>query len=455
MLDVTEHHIASLAYLPWTAASLTNLKMASRLSSPLSENQPTIDEENPETWIATRLDELIDRGDIDEAFSCIKDNLLGEGEERLHLLKEYLSQWSRIEYGEPFLHILLKERDAMSKCHVDAFQAILESNKEAILSMDDNDEPLLKKAIVEAKYREKTRIMIEFMRDKDIRLEGEMGRKCLAAAFGKTKLPAAQLEAEYVAMLVELASPDLLKPESKGQAEFVPLHRIVDFEFCYRDPEWQLKLLNLLLDRCEESVLARVPRGTAYLSKIRTTGQHHMTEDDCDIYQWHFLTKKAYGTGSPTVARGGRYNLRPASKSGPSRKDSVSVFPERQEEKGTPKSMKPASVNKPSPLAKGGKSPVDTKKSGASAQDKPDTGGKPTNPLSDGVTETMNEAQRRQERAEQSSRKIASELGLRFLRQTVGSDYDELKARQFFKVDGPGKNQSTWPTARSNHNYPL
>lgn len=375
-----------------------------------------------------------------EAFTIIKEQLvLGS---RAHLLKECLKQWDKVSEWDTFLGRLFNEIGALIKCDQIAFETILAHDPSAIIEGDDSP---LKRAIKDAKLHEKAKLMIDFMTNKGLKLDEEDnprgqptgGRECLAAAFEKPKMNQQALDTKYIMKLIKLGPPSMLKRED----EVIPLHRLVDFEWCYRDPGGQLELVKFLLDRCEKSIFVKVPRNTKYTSFSGGKQQQKKTTEALSVYQWHFHTRREYGKGDTTRVSGqrpiqGSVTLRP----GPIRRSSH-IMTRGQEKDPADVARQPLGNTKGIKLGAG-----NTEKARAGAQD---TVGSSkitsTQSRSDdfvlvppidadlGYGSKSKSVDDRQQLASQASEKIAEELGLRFLRRTVGEDADETEARMFFE----------------------
>lgn len=375
-----------------------------------------------------------------DAFTLIKEQLfLGS---RAHLLKDCLQQWDdNISDSDTFLGRLFNEIGALAKCDHVAFETILAHDPSAII---EGDQSPLRKAIKDAKLHEKAKLMIDFMTDRGLQLDEEYnprgqptgGRECLAAAFEKPKMNQQALDTKYIMKLIKLGSPSMLKRED----EVIPLHRLVEFEWCHRDPGGQLELVKFLLDRCEESIFVKVPRGTKYSSFSGGKQQQKKTTEALDVYQWHFHTRREYGKGDTARTNG----QRPIQGSGPLRPGPIrrsSQIMARDQEKD------------PADVARQQSSKADGIKLGAGNPKKTRTGAQDTLSSSKITTSRWSDdfvlvppiaadarygsksssVEDRQHLASQASEKIAEELGLRFLRRTVGRDADETEARRFFQ----------------------
>lgn len=386
-----------------------------------------------------------DEESCQEALTLIREQLfLGS---RAHLLKDCLKQWdNNIAHWDTLLSRLSDTGD-LAKCDPVAFETILAHDPSAIIEGED---PPLKRAIMDARLHEKAKLMIDFMTDRGLRLDEEYnsrgertgGRECLAAAFDKPKRNKRKqqtLETKYIMKLVKLGSPSMLKKED----EVIPLHRLVEFERCHRDPGGQLELVKFLLDRCEESIFMKVPRGTRYTSFSGGKEQQKTTKEALDVYQWHSHTRREYGKGD-TAGTGGQrpiqgpVTLRP----GPIRRSSQ-IMTSGQEKDPVDVSRQQFSKAEGIKLGAGnpkkaragaqetlGSSKITTSRSQARPDDfvlVPPIG------ADAGYGSKSSSVEDRQHLASQASEKIAEELGLRFLRRTIGRDADETEARRFFE----------------------
>lgn len=139
--------------------------------------------------ILVQLDNHVESGSTDDAFTVIKSYL--DGEPTSALLNKCLDSWERVSSDESFLNRLFGESGALAKCSRTAFETLSSCEPDSILEGDD---PPLRKAIRDSKFHEKAKIMIDFMHQKGITLDGEGdasptpigGRQCLAAAFDKS-----------------------------------------------------------------------------------------------------------------------------------------------------------------------------------------------------------------------------------------------------------------------------
>lgn len=376
-----------------------------------------------------------------EAFTLIKEQLfLGS---RAHLLKECLKQWdNKTSDWDTFLGRLFSEIGALAKCDQVAFETILDHDPSAIIEGED---PPLRKAIKDAKLHEKARLMIDFMTDRGLQLDEEYnprgqptgGRECLAAAFEKPKMNQQALDTKYIMKLVKLGSPSMLKRED----EVIPLHRLVEFERCYRDPGGQFELVKFLLDRCEESIFVKVPRGTKYTSFPGGKQQQKKTAEALDVYQWHFHTRREYGKGDTARASGQRpipgfAPLRP----GPIRRSSQ-IMTRGQEKDPADVARQQSSkaegiklgAGNPKKARTGAQDALGSSKITSSQSRSDDFVLVPPIDADAGYGSKSSSVEDRQHLASQASERIAEELGLRFLRRTVGRDADETQARRFFE----------------------
>lgn len=376
-----------------------------------------------------------------EAFTLIKEQLvLGS---RAHLLKECLKQWdNKISEWDTFLGRLFNEIGALAKCDQVAFETILAHDPSAIIEGDD---PPLRRAIKDAKLHEKAKLMIDFMTDIGLQLDEEYnqrgqptgGRECLAAAFEKPKMSQQALDTKYIMKLIKLGSPSMLKRED----EVIPLHRLVEFERCYRDPGGQLELVKFLLDRCEESIFVKVPRGTKYTSFPDGKQQQKKTTEALDVYQWHFHTRREYGKGDTARASGqrpiqGYVPLRP----GPIRRSSQIMTKVKdpadvvRQPVGKAKGIKLGAGNTEKATGRAGaQNTLGSSKITSTQSRSDDFVLVPPIDADAGYGSKSKSVDDRQQLASQASEKIAEELGLRFLRRTVGRDADETEARRFFE----------------------
>lgn len=433
----------------------------------LSTGEPSIDHDTHSNYSSYRevealrkLDEYIQAESPEDAFALIKDILFHPS--KTEVLRQYLLRWDTISEGDTFLSRLFGERGALAKCEKEAFETILSHDSSAIL---EGEEPPLKKAIKDSKLHGKAKLIIEFMELHEMKLDDEYdmvrqtegrGLQCLAAAFEKSTRNQPPLDTGYIIRLVKLGSADMLN--RSDEAGMIPLHRLLDFERCHTGPSGQLELVNFLLDRCEKSIFTEVPQNTKYKSYVGGSLQIKKTTEPLSVYRWHRHTKTEYGAGDITKG---------------SKKQSLRNFPHMGSSKqkissssvtGNPE-VKRSFTSEANPANAGRQrnAKVESSKPGLSLPMKLQTGPHDTILSSSAVNTTKaypgsaeinmltpmigkdaeddmkSKAEERHQNALQASEKISKELGLRFLRQTVGTDIDENKARKFFGVIGTEK----------------
>ncbi|RYP50663.1 hypothetical protein DL768_003882 [Monosporascus sp. mg162] len=99
--------------------------------------------------------------------------------------------------------------------------------------------------------------------DADLKAD-EPGTKCIQAAFDfsfarkESPLP---IPVTLLEQLVSLATSGMLA-ERRPETRLTPLHQTVDYQLSLYDPKGQLSLAKLLLDKCEETILVGVQKGT-------------------------------------------------------------------------------------------------------------------------------------------------------------------------------------------------
>lgn len=404
--------------------------------------------------ILVRLDEFVDCSSPDEAFTVIKDYL--DGEPRRTCLEQYLERWDRISSDESFLNRFFGESVAVVNCSPTSFETLLFCEKNNIL--EDDDSPL-RKAIRDSKFHEKAKIMIDFMHQNDIKFDDDNdanpprteGRQCLTAAFDKSAKSKRALDKNYIIKLVKLGPAEMLNiPDEAGM---LLLHRLVEFDNCYRDPEGQLELVKFLLDRCEESILKPVPSGAKYTIYPGGTAKHTKTTKSMHVYQWHLQTKREYGSGIVATgtnqrqlrSRANRSHLSQSATGSQKGKDAVNGTGKGLDSAGRLQDTKGRGIK---PV--GG---VDhSKKPSAGAPDislsirgklgKSESGSVSVRPLTPPGEDARDQAKKKAEEGQrlalQASAKVLDELGRRYLKLTVGKDQDETDARKFFEGNDVG-----------------
>lgn len=446
------HYLSTLLWRVTKPVSQSTAQMEPCTDSAISSDP----ELSPNEYeILVQLDQYVNDGSLDDAFTVIREYL--DGEPRWACLDQFLDIWDRGSPDESFLSRLFGESGALAKCSRRAFEILLSCDPDTILEGDD---PPLRKAIRDSRFHEKARIMIDFMHQEGLKLDEEGdalqlprgGRQCLAAAFDKPAKNKPGLDKDYIIKLVKLGSAKMLNtPDEVGM---LPLHRLVEFDNCHRDPSGQLELIKFLLDRCEESVLKPVPLGAKYTSFTNGTAQHKRTPKELYVYQWHLYTKSEYGSRNAPMVNNQRqlrkrapYPLKGSlsrnaaggqkGKDGANNKGSENAGRLQNTKEGDIKpaggvghSKKTSSGAPDISLGIGGK--IGKSEAGLASV-------RTLTPLGeDARDEAKIDMEDEQRLALQASAKILDELGRRFLRLTVGKDKDETDAREFFEGNGIG-----------------
>ncbi|KAK6227481.1 hypothetical protein QIS74_01036 [Colletotrichum tabaci] len=249
------------------------------------------------------------RSEIDEIKQLERKGLASEKKQCIEKLIAFVEDNNEGLFrddGHTVLHRFLYDGSMAENCPPEVFRAILSYRPECILMYDDKEVPLVE--FIRRRSETMTRAIIEFMASdvKSFSLAKlceevedlfpddygmkERGREVVQAAFDfYDKGQLLPLDIELLEMLVRLATPDMLR---KGLgSELSPLEQALRYDVSVKQPGRQLALVRLILDKCEESINDVVNER----AKLKVgPGKTEVSPCKRSVYQWHVATRESW-----------------------------------------------------------------------------------------------------------------------------------------------------------------
>ncbi|KAK1638700.1 hypothetical protein BDP81DRAFT_422513 [Colletotrichum phormii] len=232
-------------------------------------------------------------------------------QERVHDLVRFVEDHANeINEDGTVLHQFLRDAKRADNCPAEVLNAILRKFPEAILMNLSGAIPLLE--FIRRRSRKMVRVVIEFMAQdmKNHNLASlamatfglaetcfedneqnpdtmEAGREIIRAAFNFSEKPNELLpvDIDLLEILVNLAAPEML---SKSIDELSPLEQVLRFDLCISDPERQLALVMLILDKCPDSICDLV---TKEVRLQPWKANSSLRQPEYSVYRWHIATR--------------------------------------------------------------------------------------------------------------------------------------------------------------------
>ncbi|OHF01238.1 hypothetical protein CORC01_03553 [Colletotrichum orchidophilum] len=216
-----------------------------------------------------------------------------------------------IDEDGTILHQFLRDINRADNCPVEVLNTILKIAPQAILMDFGGNIPLLE--FIRRRSRRMIRIVIEFMaRDmKNRNLASlaeetlgfvetwfedneqnpdtmEPGRAIIRAAFNFNERPNELLpvDIDLLEILVNLTAPEMLCKTGNGLS---PLEQALRFDLCISNPERQLALVMLILDKCPKSIHDFV---TKEVRLQPWKADSSTPQPEYSVYRWHVATKE-------------------------------------------------------------------------------------------------------------------------------------------------------------------
>ncbi|KAK1456263.1 hypothetical protein CMEL01_16531 [Colletotrichum melonis] len=234
--------------------------------------------------------------------------------ERVHELICFVEDHAdEINEDGTILHQFLRDARRADNCPPEVLNTVLGKLPEAILMNFSGAVPLLE--FIRRRSKKMVRVVIEFMAQ-DMKKRNlaslatltfgfaetwfeeneqnpdtiEAGREIIQAAFNFNDKPNELLPVniDLLEILVNLAAPEML---FKSNNELSPLEQVLRFDLCLSDPDRQLALVRLILDKCPNSIHDLVTKEVR-LQPWKANNSLHQPE--YSVYRWHIATRESW-----------------------------------------------------------------------------------------------------------------------------------------------------------------
>ncbi|KAK1527166.1 uncharacterized protein CCOS01_07428 [Colletotrichum costaricense] len=211
------------------------------------------------------------------------------------------------------LHQFLRDARRADNCPPEVLNTVLGKLPEAILMNFSGAVPLLE--FIRRRSKKMVRVVIEFMAQ-DMKKRNlaslatltfgfaetwfeeneqnpdtiEAGREIIQAAFNFNDKPNELLPVniDLLEILVNLAAPEML---FKSNNELSPLEQVLRFDLCLSDPDRQLALVRLILDKCPNSIHDLV---TKEVRLQPWKANNSLRQPEYSVYRWHIATRESW-----------------------------------------------------------------------------------------------------------------------------------------------------------------